>query len=84
MGWTMLKERSRSAEGREFDEAMEMAKEGVERLCELAKEMREQYGERNSMGYRSGSMGYRGGYGERDEMDGYGERRGRDSRGRYM
>lgn len=80
MGWTMLKERSRSAEGREFDEAMAMAKEGVERLCELAKEMREQYGERH------GSMGYRGsyGYGERDDMDGYGERRGRDSRGRYM
>lgn len=66
----------RSHETDEFYEAMEMAKEGLERVCELAEEMREQYGGR-------------GGYGRRDhEMwdDGreYSERRRRDSRGRYM
>ena len=54
-----------------------MAKEGVRKMCELAEEMREQYGERR-----------RGSYGSREDWDGmddmYGERRRRDSRGRYM
>lgn len=74
----------KSAESKEFYEAMDMAKEGMERICELAEEMMAQYGERRG-GY--GSRG-RGGYGNRedwDEMDEmYGERRRRDSRGRYM
>ena len=63
----------RKSDTDEFYEAMEMAKEGLERVCELAEEMREQYGGR-------------GGYGRRDwdEMEDYGERRRRDSRGRYM
>jgi hypothetical protein len=59
----------------EFYEAMDMAKEGLEKVCELAEEMREQYGDRH------------GDYGRRenwDEMEDYGERRRRDSRGRYM
>jgi len=86
MSWTtMIRERSQSSNATEFEDAMRMAKEGMkmakqgfETVCELAEEMREQYGERH------GSMGYRSSMGYRDEMDGYGERRGRDSRGRYM
>lgn len=64
----------RKSDTDEFYEAMDMAKEGLERVCELAEEMREQYGGR-------------GGYGRREdweEMGGYGERRRRDPRGRYM
>lgn len=69
----------KSSETSEFYEAMDMAKEGLDRMCELAEEMVEQYGER---GY-----GRRSRYPEQDgwdDMDGYGERRRRDSRGRYM
>lgn len=65
------------SETMEFEEAAMMAKEGVRKMCELAEEMREQYGERR-----------RGSYGSREDWDGmddmYGERRRRDSRGRYM
>ena len=66
----------KSSDTKEFYEAMDMAKEGLERVCELAEEMADQYGERRS----------RGRYGERDEWDmgEYGERRRRDSRGRYI
>jgi hypothetical protein len=64
----------RSSETDEFYEAMDMAKEGLERVCELAEEMREQYGGRGSYGRRH----------EDWEDDGYGERRRRDSRGRYL
>lgn len=69
----------RKSDTDEFYEAMEMAKEGLERVCELAEEMREQYGGR-------GGYGRRGRYGEREdwEDEDYGERRRRDSRGRYM
>lgn len=73
----------KSSDTEEFYEAMDMAKEGLERVCELAEEMANQYGERGSYGHRGG----RRGYGEREDwedMDGYGERRRRDSRGRYM
>lgn len=65
----------KSHETDEFYEAMDMAKEGLERVCELAEEMREQYGGRGSYGRR-----------EREEWDDepYMERRRRDSRGRYM
>jgi hypothetical protein len=86
---------------REFEDAMDMAKEGMERICELAEEMADLYGERRGGSYGSwpsygsrggygmrGGYGGRGGYGEREEMD-YddmmmGERRRRDSRGRFM
>lgn len=69
----------KSSDTKEFYEAMDMAKEGLERVCELAEEMAEQYGGR-------GSYGSRRGYAERgdwDEEEMYGERRMRDSRGRY-
>lgn len=73
--------KSKSAEVMEFEEAAMMAKEGLEKMCELAEDMKEQYGERRgSSGSRSnyrggGSYGYRerSGYGNR-ERGGYGER----------
>lgn len=77
MGWTMMRERGGSESSRELKRAVMMAKEGIERICDLAEEMEEQYGERGSYGLR----GYGERYGER--YDDYGERR-RDSRGRYM
>lgn len=85
MGYRVISFRGRS-ESHEFDEALEMAKEGMARVCELAEEMRDRYGER---GYYGDRYGMRGGYyGRRDhdewEDDMYGERRRRDSRGRYM
>lgn len=66
----------KSSETSEFYEAMDMAKEGLARVCELAEEMAEQYGER-----RGGRYGSREEWEDRDD---YGERRRRDSRGRYM
>lgn len=81
MSYRVISFRGRS-ESREFDEALDMAKEGMARVCELAEEMRDRYGER-------GNYGMRGNYGRRDrddweDDDMYGERRRRDSRGRYM
>lgn len=68
---------------REYKKAVKMAKEAIETICELTDEMEEEYGERG-YGERRGSY-MRGGssyrHGDWDEMD---ERRGRDSRGRYM
>lgn len=71
------------SESHEFDQALEMAKEGMARVCELAEEMRDRYGERGNYGDR---YGMRGDYGRRDwdDEDMYGERRRRDYRGRYM
>lgn len=59
---------------REYKKAVKMAKEAIETICELTEDMEEEYGERSS---------YRSSYRHRDwdEVD---ERRGRDSRGRYM
>lgn len=81
MSYRVISFRGRS-ESREFDEALEMAKEGMARVCELAEEMRDRYGERGNYGDR---YGMRGDYGRRDweDDDMYGERRMRDSRGRY-
>ena len=84
MGYRVISFRGKS-ESREFDEALEMAKEGMARVCELAEEMRDRYGER---GYYSDRYGMRGSYGRRDhdewdDDDMYGERRRRDSMGRY-
>lgn len=85
MGYNVYSLRSgygrKSSETREFYEAMDMAKEGLEKVCELAEEMAAQYGE------RGGSYGSRGRYGSREEWDEmeemYGDRRRRDSMGRY-
>jgi len=81
MSYRVISFRGRS-ESHEFDEALEMAKEGMARVCELAEEMRDRYGDRENYGDR---YGMRGGYGRRDwdDDDMYGERRRRDSMGRY-
>ena len=80
MGYRIISMRDgrygRKSDTDEFYEAMDMAKEGLERVCELAEEMREQYGGRGGYG-RRGHEGW-----EDDDM--YGERRRRDSRGRYI
>lgn len=65
----------------EFYEAAEMARESVAKMHELAKEMEHRYGERY-FGERHDMYGMRDRDGW-DEME-YGERRRRDSRGRYM
>lgn len=70
----------------EFEEAAQMVEEGLECMRELAEEMKEQYGERRGSYGSRGGYGMRGDYGRRDweDDDMYGERRRRDSRGRYM
>lgn len=100
MGYRVFSFGRKSHEGGEADEffqAAEMAMESVKKMHELACEMEDRYGERyfgdrQSYGGRGGygmrgNYGRRGDYGERemwDEMEDYGERRRRDSRGRYM
>lgn len=85
----------KSSDMREFKDAMDMAKEGMERICELAEEMADLYGERRGGSYGSrgdygdrGGYGNRGNYGMRDEWDDmddmYGMRRRRDRMGRFM
>ena len=76
----------KSSDTKEFYEAMDMAKEGLERVCELAEEMADQYGERGGSYGDRGGYGRRGGYGERDMWEDdqmWNERRMRDSRGRF-
>ena len=81
MSYRVISFRGRS-ESHEFDEALEMAKEGMARVCELAEEMRDRYGERGNYGDR---YGMRGDYDRSDwEDDMYGERRRRDRMGRFM
>ena len=78
MGYRVISFRGRS-ESREFDEALDMAKEGMARVCELAEEMRDRYGERGYYGDRYG----RRDHDEWEDDDMYGERRRRGSMGRY-
>lgn len=66
----------KSSDVRDFYEAMDMAKEGMARICDLAEEMMELYGEREHYGRRDPEMW--------DDGREYSERRRRDSRGRYM
>lgn len=72
----------------EFEEAAQMVEEGLECMREIAQDMKEQYGMRRGGSYGSrGGYGMRGGYGRREDWDDddmYGDRRRRDSRGRYM
>lgn len=81
MGYNVYSFRERGSESSEFKRAAKMAKEALDTMCELAEEMEDRYSERS--GY-----GNRGGYGRRDhedwEREEWGERRMRDSRGRYM
>lgn len=59
----------------EFKRAAKMAKEAIERMCELGEEMEDRYGEREPYHERHGMR--------EDYDDMYGERRGRDAMGRY-
>ena len=68
-------------------EGMEMAWEGVKQMCDISKEMKQQYGERRyntrgGMNGRDGMNNRNEDWNERD--DEWMERRMRDSRGRYM
>lgn len=67
------------SEADEFFDAAEMARKGVERMHELASEMEDRYGER-FYGMRYDGYGMR----HHEDWDDYGERRRRDSRGRYI
>lgn len=74
------------SEADEFFHAAEKAREAVEKMHELACEMEDRYGERY-FGERDGYYGDRYGMRREPEMwpdEMYGERRRRDSRGRYM
>lgn len=65
---------------REYKKALKMAKEAIETICEITEDMESDLGVEERRGsYMRGGSSYR--HGEWDEMD---ERRGRDSRGRYM
>ena len=83
MGLIRIFERNSDSDVRRFEESLMMAKEGIMEACEIFKEMKEQFGERSGYGY-----GER--YGERDQIVPsdrpveWGERRMRNSRGRYM
>lgn len=49
MGWNVYKfndKKNKSEEMDEFEDALDMVMEGSDMLCELAKEMKELYGER--------------------------------------
>lgn len=71
------------SEAEEFFDAAEMARRSVERMHELAEEMEHRYGERY-YGMRERYPDYGMRHDGWDDWDGYGERRRRDSRGRYM
>lgn len=88
--------RERGGDSSEMMHLVKKAKESLEELCEMVEEMdgdsmgmRGGYGQRGNdgMGIRGGdSMGQRRGYRiyQDDDFDDFGERRRRDSRGRYM
>ena len=86
MGLIHIFERS-GDDARRFDEAMKRAKSGLMEACEIWEDMKSSFSERGSYGERwtpsEDGMQYRHGMYERD-WDGMHERRGRDSRGRYM
>ena len=79
MGYAVYNLKGHKSGSMEFEEAARMVEEGLECMRELAEEMKDRYSERR--------YGMRGGYGRRDDWDEmdemYGERRRRDSMGRY-
>jgi len=71
-------------DSRRFKEALHMAKEGIETICELADDMESQYGQRGGYGQRGsygerGSYRYRGSYRNRDWEEEDDERSYRDN-----
>lgn len=89
MAWTEIRERHSEMGMGKVRELLAETKENLEMLCEMVEEMEsDDYGERGSYVNRRGdggsSVGMRRGYRIYQDDDEYGERRRRDSRGRYM
>ena len=83
MGLIRIFERS-GDDAKRFDEAMKLAKSGLMEACEIWEDMKSQFSERRG-GYSERWTPSEDGMQYRHDWDGgvY-ERRGRDSRGRYM
>lgn len=89
MAWTEIRERHSEMGMGKVRELLAETKENLELLCEMVEEMEgDDYGERggyvNRRGDGGSSVGMRRGYRIYQDDDEYGERRRRDSRGRYM
>lgn len=89
MAWTEIRERHSEMGMGKVRELLAETKENLEILCEMVKELEgDDYGERGGYVNRGGdggsSVGMRRGYRIYQDDDEYGERRRRDSRGRYM
>lgn len=89
MAWTEIRERHSEMGMGKVRELLAEIKENLEMLCEIVEEMEgDDYGERGGYVNRGGdggsSVGMRRGYRIYQDDDEYGERRRRDSRGRYM
>lgn len=89
MAWTEIRERHSEMGMGKIKELLAETKENLEMLCEMVEEMEgDDYGERggyvNRRGDGGSSVGMRRGYRIYQDDDEYGERRRRDSRGRYM
>lgn len=89
MAWTEIRERHSEMGMGKIKELLAETKENLETLCEMVEEMEgDDYGERggyvNHGGDGGSSVGMRRGYRIYQDDDEFGERRRRDSRGRYM
>lgn len=89
MAWTEIRERHSEMGMGKVKELLAETKENLEMLCEMVEEMEgDDYGERggyvNRRGDGGSSVGMRRGYRIYQDDDEFGERRRRDSRGRYM
>ena len=86
MGLIHIFERS-GDDAKRFDEAMKRAKSGLMEACEIWEDMKDSFSERGDYGERGyerdGMYGERSRSMRRDEIGEWGERRGRDSMGRY-
>lgn len=75
MAWTEIRERHSEMGMGKIKELLAEIKENLEMLCEIVEEME---------GDGGSSVGMRRGYRIYQDDDEFGERRRRDSRGRYM
>lgn len=80
MGFNMLRERSHNKGFEKFKSKLEKIADLLEDVCDDVEEMEEEFGERDGGYADRDNYGRRGGYGEHDQDDGYGERRGRRGR----
>ena len=92
MAWTEIRERHSEMGMGKIRELLAETKENLEMLCEMVEKMEgDDYGQScqgggyvNRGGDGGSSVGMRRGYRIYQDDDEYGERRRRDSRGRYM